>query len=386
MFIYPIQQNILSTLAFFNIFQFPLTDFEIWKFILQQNDKTPQESNIPTGQEIKRQNNDLLNSEVSLFQIINALEELKKDGKVGEKNGFYALTIGNNFSIDEMAKIRMKRYRLSQKKFRRALWVSKILAGFPTIKMIAICNSLAISNADKSSDIDLFIITKKSKIWTTRFITLAILKMLGLRPRPNKSSNKICASFFISENNLNLENISFGHGNTSLNPLQRKTMKTMLASSPLKEGAGVCNISEEYLHEHLVDIYLLYWIATLIPIYNKEETYENFLEKNHWIRKYLPNIYANKPENEILLKDGSIFYKIMRGGISLLNLLSTERMTKWLQLKIMPEHLKRMANKNTNVIISNEILKFHDKDRRREYYEKWANNTKTIINHTSRAV
>lgn len=40
-------------------------------------------------------------------------------------------------------------------------------------------------------------------------------------------------------------------------------------------------------------------------------------------------------------------------------------------MRIMPDHLKRMANKDTQVITTDCMLKFHDKDRREVYYEEW---------------
>ena len=46
-----------------------------------------------------------------------------------------------------------------------------------------------------------------------------------------------------------------------------------------------------------------------------------------------------------------------------------ERLLRWMQLKMLPTHLKAMANRGTNVVISDEFLKFHDHDKR-EYFRK----------------
>jgi hypothetical protein len=48
-----------------------------------------------------------------------------------------------------------------------------------------------------------------------------------------------------------------------------------------------------------------------------------------------------------------------------------EKILRWVQLKIMPSKLKQMANKDSRVIISNSILKFHENDRRVEYKKRW---------------
>ena len=49
----------------------------------------------------------------------------------------------------------------------------------------------------------------------------------------------------------------------------------------------------------------------------------------------------------------------------------SEKFYRWLQLKIMPKHLKELANQSTSVIITDQILKFHDKDKREDYREKF---------------
>jgi hypothetical protein len=40
-------------------------------------------------------------------------------------------------------------------------------------------------------------------------------------------------------------------------------------------------------------------------------------------------------------------------------------------LRILPERLKTMANIDSRVIISDQMLKFHDKDNRHEILKKW---------------
>jgi hypothetical protein len=90
--------------------------------------------------------------------------------------------------------------------------------------------------AHKDSDIDLFIITKNNRIWTTRICFTLILTLLGQRKTTKKHAGKFCLSFFITENYLNLENIAIKN-----------------------------------------DIYLKYWIESLVPIINKNNAFEKFI-------------------------------------------------------------------------------------------------------------
>lgn len=118
--------------------------------------------------------------------------------------------------------------------------------------MITLCNSRAMGEADENSDIDLFIITKKGNLWTSRLLVTAITLLLGVRRRNThglqkstceyikRTKNKFCLSFFISEEALNLESIR-------LQP---------------------------------DDPYLDRWIYTLVPLVNKNATYEHFMEAN----------------------------------------------------------------------------------------------------------
>lgn len=138
--------------------------------------------------------------------------------------------------------------RLSKKKMTIAKNASKILSLIPTIKMIAISGSLAMKNADKNSDIDLFIITKNETLWTTRLFVYFLLKVFNfqIRKRGNKNQkDKLCLNMWMDECNL--------------------VWKT---------------------HRN---IYTAHEIAQLIPLVNKDKTYEYFLSQNKWITKYWSN-------------------------------------------------------------------------------------------------
>jgi hypothetical protein len=48
-----------------------------------------------------------------------------------------------------------------------------------------------------------------------------------------------------------------------------------------------------------------------------------------------------------------------------------ERASKSIQMKKLPARIKELAGKDEGVAISDNVLKFHDEDRRREYRERW---------------
>jgi len=308
-----LNKKILSTLAYFSIFSYPLTTFEIWKFLFSEKDK----------------------SRYSLNQINKSLGYLISQKFIARKHGFYS--IKNQSPLKDLVNKRMGKYRIARHKYKKALFIIKIISCLPSITMVGVCNSLSYNNANKNSDIDLFIITKKNHVWLARLMIVGILKLLRARPTIKNSSDKICASFFTSEDNLDLEKIQI--------------------TKP--------------------DIYLIYWIAALVPIYNSADTYDKFINKNLWIKKYLPQWQPRITNHElrvtatrVLKLFCNIFYLI------------PEKLAKKIQLSIMPMRLREMANKNSQVIINNSMLKFHDTDRRAEYYYKWKDiNEKLLENN-----
>ena len=46
----------------------------------------------------------------------------------------------------------------------------------------------------------------------------------------------------------------------------------------------------------------------------------------------------------------------------------------------MPENLKNLANKSDGVIVNDDILKFHDNDKRKYYRDKFLNHYKKTLN------
>jgi predicted nucleotidyltransferase len=223
----------------------------------------------------------------------------------------------------------MNYYRIAQHKYKKAVDVSKILRYVPGIRMIAVCNSLSYNRATEESDIDLFIITRARRIWTTRFFCVGILKLLHERPHSTKtdtlnSKNKICLSFFVTENNMGLEKYKLGEQ----------------------------------------DPYLAFWIREIKPLYD-EGMYKKFIEKNAWAFNpatkpcvFVPN-YMRRVRKSVF----KYFLDRITGN-------RIEKIFKSIQLNVMPCTLRKMAYAlDSKVVISDSILKFHTNDRR-EYYNE----------------
>lgn len=173
---------ILKTLAYFDVFDYPLTPLETWQWLYAE---------------------DTLPRDISLRDIMIGLDELRTAGRVGTKHGFYFLT-----DRDTIVYTRMDRYRQAEYKYHRALQFIRWFRFVPFVRMIAVCNTLAYSNSRSEADIDLFIVTSPGRVWQARFWIAGILKLLNMRPTAERTRDTLCASFFTDTEHLRLESLA----------------------------------------------------------------------------------------------------------------------------------------------------------------------------------
>ena len=258
------------------------------------------------------------------------LESLKKElgelviaQKISERDGLFFLPGRENILA-----FKEENKKAGERKMQRALFIAKIFRFIPWVKMIAIANVMGEGNFKEESDIDLFIVTKKKKIWLTRFFTVLTTDLLRWRPKVNDTKDKICLSFFVTKDNLNVE-------------------KLLLDS----EKPEIPAISR--------DPYFVYWLANLLPIYD-HGLCEKMIQENSWFSQELPNWRAKKIQS---------VRRSRSSMLAIINLVfgSFERVTKKIQLKIIPQKIKDLDHKGTEVVISDQILKFHTNDRRIMY-------------------
>lgn len=143
---------------------------------------------------------------------------------------------------------RTLRKRISDKKVEIAKKASKVLSLVPGVLMVAVTGSLAMDNAADESDVDLMIVTKSGRLWTTRLLSYSLTKIFGIETRRSgdkDQKDKLCMNIWLDESDL-------------------KWTKNR-------------------------NIYTAHEIAQIKPILSKENTYERFLFENRWILRYWPN-------------------------------------------------------------------------------------------------
>lgn len=285
------ERELFEIIVFFDLFNFPLTFYEIKKYL-----------------EVKEKVNDL-------YQL---LENLITRHKIEVKNGFYFLK-----NREEIVGIRRNRYNYSLRKIKIAKKFARIFALLPFIQTIYLVNSIGAYNLRDNSDIDFFIITKKERIWLSRFFTAGLAKILHKRPNKKTKRDKICLSFYLAEDNLDLS-------------------KLKLSDS---------------------DPYFDYWERNLYLLVNKKNgAHERLIRENN-----LEHFY-----NNIDLKESR--KKSVSPGILASFFKHLEGLAKSLQLRIMPHELQvaaSLAREDGGVIIKDDIIKLYLKDRRLEIRKKY---------------
>lgn len=269
---------VLEPIIFFDLFNCPLNPFELRKY---------------------------LDMKLSYEDIVASLDSLVERKILQEKQGFYFLK-----GRADIVKERHRRYNYSRAKLKKASLFAKVFSFFPGVKVVAAANFIGDHNWRYESDIDLFIITKKNYLWLSRLYCAGIAKLSFSRPRRNHKRDKICLSFYISEDSLNLDELH------------------------LKGG----------------DPYFKYWLPGLVPLYKKGSTWEKFVKAN-----------SSRADDS---------FSPVKNRVNYL-LLNLEKLAKKVQLCIMPKYLKQAAEKKEGVLISDGVLKLYLKEKRPHYRQKY---------------
>lgn len=198
----------------------------------------------------------------------------------------------------------------------------KYIKWIPWIKMIWIWNSISMNSWSKESDIDLYIVTNKNRLWLVRIITTIIFQILWVRKTKTKHAWRFCLSFF-------------------------STIKWMDFSS-----FAINN-----------DIYLYFWIIYFKPILSFNDTYENFIKTNSSWADF--NNYKKDLENN----KNFIVYKWNKKDKKSTILDSLNKALKYFFQKRSLKSYKKIW-KPYWIIISDDLLKFHNWDIRKNLKTK----------------
>ncbi len=185
-------QRILDTIRFFDLQQMPLTAMEIHKYLVA--DMPALRSKLNEQFELVPESSPVTSPQIHLDTILTQLYILSHDGRLVEKNGFYAYP-HREVLIDE----RQKNYFHGikrEKLIRRFLLPTKHI---PFIRGIALAGSQALGKQRATSDIDLLIITDANFLWTARTLLSAWFQIFGVRRHGLKITNRFCLNHYLAK-------------------------------------------------------------------------------------------------------------------------------------------------------------------------------------------
>ncbi len=290
-----LELSIFRTVCWFSLFDFPLTHFEIWKWLLKPH------------------------RAYDLFEVSQSLTQSPwLHDRLQTHHGFYHLkTEGSHESA--LAQ-RHRRFLDGVRKYRKLRFACHFFQLLPSVRAVAAANTLSWWHTTEKSDIDLYIVTEPKKIWSSRLFLVLPFLFMGSRPveQENDVKDPFCFSFFSTTNALQLET--------------------------LKWDAD--------------DYYLAFWVKSLVPMVDRSNVFAEVSALNRWVDVLLPNARTrtihpvHKPKRVFSLPiQHRIFEPVWRA----------------IQQKKFPASLRALANRDSRVVITDDMLKFHDNDRRAQF-------------------
>jgi hypothetical protein len=266
---------------------------------------------------------------ISLKEVSDCVAQIEE---IEEVNGVYVLK-GHTM----LAEMRRSNTAIAKRKYLRAKRVTALFARLPFVRMVAIVNTLGLGYARDGSDIDFFIVSKAGTLAIVRLLCTGFLTIAGKRPSRGRERDAVCLSFFVGADALNLWPLSL----------------------PVKDGVP--------------DVYLAQWMSHCTVLYD-EGIYDDYVRQNEWIRKIIPNAVPNGGHFVRSVRLGRISHTIKKmieqSMIPFLGIL--ERLSFWFQHRILPVTLRELLNKDTRVVMTQRVMKFHStRDRRAEIREQW---------------
>ena len=202
----------------------------------------------------------------------------------------------------------IERKKISDRKLKYVKDLSGYFHLIPWIRFAAVSGAVSFGSADSDSDIDIFLVVARNRVWLARGFEELLFNILGVRRVMWKKGirNKLCINFYTSEDKLNL------------------------------------NIKRKFKYLTALEI------AMLKPIYN-EKYFEVILNKNRWVSKVFPGIKTSKVKHGKFIR-----ISVISEILDLLDLLAM-----YLQIGFM----KLMGHTTKNSRMTRDRIMFFDQNK-----------------------
>ncbi len=172
---------ILETVAYYDAFDYPLTEFEAWKLLLVSDGE---------GETMEP---------VSFRLVLETLDGSYLGKRLGRSRGFVFLR-----GRESLVEVRLRRQKNADRNIRGARGIASLMRFFPFVRMVGLTGSLSMKNADCGSDWDFFVVLRSGYIWTGRATVTALLHLFGLRRHGNHIAHRACLNFWVTTRSLEI--------------------------------------------------------------------------------------------------------------------------------------------------------------------------------------
>ena len=224
-------KSIVKTLAYYDIFNYPLTKEEIYACSNTKGD-----------------------TKTSVFEELEVLVGL---GIVYKCDKFYSINHNS-----QLIPKRIEGNKRAIKKMITARLFSKFISHFPFVRSVLLSGSISKGYMDEKSDIDYFIITAPNRLWIARILLVFFKKMFLLN-----SYKLFCINYFISTSQLEIE---------------EKNIYTAIELATLIPMYGADVYSDLYDSNQ--------WIKTYLPNYPKRDVTNLPVFKRKIIQKVIESL------------------------------------------------------------------------------------------------
>jgi hypothetical protein len=274
-----VHQNVVATVAYADIFDYPLQRTEVSRWLIGGG-------RLP----------------LTLPRAVKAV-------------GQYMVLSGR----ERIVKVREVRQKIALGKWTRIRRLAGMFRLVPTLTLLGVTGGLAMDNARREDDIDLFFIARPGTLWITRMMVTLLAELARVRRRPNERHvrDKICLNMFMSEDRLRLPH-----------------------------------------SEH--DLFAAHEVLQMVPVWERGGAYSKFIKANAWVREFLPNAWQQKNHelrimNHEKRQKHTPFSFIIHASLFMIQLL--EPIARCIQLWY-------MRGKRTNEVIRSGMIRFHPRDAR----------------------
>lgn len=308
-----LRNSILVTIIYYDIFDYPLTLVEVYKYLVNPGRLSKIQGGI---------------GEIKLSAIIDELDKLVDSGIISQNNGFYSL--GGRTDLYE---VRIERDKISARKWKKFLWMVRSLSLAPYLRGVFASGSMAIDNTTEESDFDVLVIARSGRLYTCRFFLWVITSILGIRRKKNQkvAPDKLCFNHYITDDNLYINHESIFNAQTYIN---------------------------------------------LKPVMIEPEIFYKFYTENLWLNNYAYNFHPQKNFVGRSAKPSSMFLVLAKTVESVIDSFpgdTAERFFKYFQQKRIKSD-PVIHESGGRIIFTDQELEFHPHSFERVVIEKYKSN------------